>query len=137
VFAVLLFCAPTLRPEVFQAGSGSEPKDYDDKADVFSFGVLMYALGARTAYPYEAAYLTPDQVVTAVATRNLRPVVSPSFKLDSAYVSLMERCWSTAASDRPKMCSVAVALCSMLERRRKRDSTASSGGLGWGAWLGR
>lgn len=127
-----------LRPEVFRAGLSASATEYDDKADVFSFGILMYALGARTAYPYEATYLTPPQVVNAVATRGLRPPISSGFGLEPPFISLMESCWSANPSDRPRMNKVAFTLHGMLEHRMKKNANHDAAGANhsWGSWFG-
>lgn len=104
---------------------------------MFSFGVLMYALGAKAQYPHQSTFLTPDQVVVAVAERGLRPALRPGLNLDPAYVDLMQRCWAAAPADRPTMEDAAVALYSLLDARRSAEQAATAKPLsGWGAWLG-
>lgn len=128
------------RPEVFRAGLSKTPTEYNEQADVFSFAIFMYTLAAKTPFPYESLYLVPQQVVEAVSLRGLRPPLSPSFRLEPAYVSLMEECWSANPEDRPRMDAVALALHSLLEETsRTREVDGANPGnrrTGWGAWLG-
>lgn len=130
---------------MYQAGLRESSVEYDERADVFSFAIFMYTLAAKTPFPYESLYLIPQQVVEAVALRGLRPPLSPSFRLEPAYVDLVERCWAADPDDRPSMDTVALTLHSLVESRNRAETLAgkNSGSrqtIGsfpvWGSWFG-
>ena len=74
-------------------------ENYTHKADVFSFGVVLYEMfsGMR-------AYADPEHANMSVAALNeailqgSRPDTSP---LDDSLRSLIERCWSQHPHERP------------------------------------
>lgn len=122
-----------MAPEVFRG------LDYDGKADVFSFGILLYALAAKSPYPYDSSFLTPAQVVDAVAHRGLRPQLFSSLTADEPELcELMEKCWSHEADERPSMGEVCRVLCDLLAQKRSVVSSDSSNDKSstWGSWFG-
>jgi serine/threonine protein kinase len=105
-----------MAPEIFLGA------DYGSAADVFSFGILLQTLCAGLPNPYADRYLTPDQAVSAVAHRGLRPTI-PSVLVDSRLACLMTQCWSLSPNDRPGMLDVAVILLEILDERKLKEST--------------
>lgn len=120
-------------PEVFLG------RKYDQTADVFSFGILLYSICEKTPYPYQSTFLTPTQVVSAVASRGLRPQVSPAMSRDEPeLVDLMQRCWSHEVSERPTMDNVSNVLFGLLRQNRAAvaDPSERAKSQSWSAWLG-
>lgn len=73
-----------------------EHKPYDHKADVFSFGILMWEL-LTGKIPYE--YLTPLQAAVGVVQKGLRPTIP---KHTHARLSeLLQKCWQQDPAQRP------------------------------------
>ncbi|XP_068639775.1 serine/threonine-protein kinase STY46-like isoform X2 [Aristolochia californica] len=73
-----------------------EHKPYDHKADVFSFGVVLWEL-LTGKLPYE--YLTPLQAAVGVVQKGLRPIIP---KLTHPKLAeLLERCWQQDPTPRP------------------------------------
>ncbi|WVZ65752.1 hypothetical protein U9M48_015067 [Paspalum notatum var. saurae] len=73
-----------------------EHKPYDHKADVFSFGILMWEL-LTGKIPYE--YLTPLQAAVGVVQKGLRPTIP---KHTHAKLSeLLQKCWQQDPAQRP------------------------------------
>lgn len=73
-----------------------EHKPYDHKADVFSFGILVWEL-LTGKIPYE--YLTPLQAAIGVVQKGLRPTIPKHTHPKLA--ELLERCWQQDPTLRP------------------------------------
>eukprot|EP00928_Gymnodinium_smaydae_P035659 TRINITY_DN2505_c0_g1_i2.p1 TRINITY_DN2505_c0_g1~~TRINITY_DN2505_c0_g1_i2.p1 ORF type:complete len:526 (+),score=113.34 TRINITY_DN2505_c0_g1_i2:74-1651(+) len=75
-------------------------RDYDEKADVYSFGMVLFELLARRV-PFDDVGLAPDEVVAAVV-RGCRPFLGhvPA-SAPSGLRATMQRCWDPNSSLRP------------------------------------
>ncbi|CAK7355629.1 unnamed protein product [Dovyalis caffra] len=73
-----------------------EHKPYDHKADVFSFGIVMWEL-LTGELPY--SYLTPLQAAVGVVQKGLRPTIPKHTHPKLA--ELLERCWQQDPTQRP------------------------------------
>ncbi|XP_015694233.1 serine/threonine-protein kinase STY46 [Oryza brachyantha] len=73
-----------------------EHKPYDSKADVFSFGVVLWEL-LTGKIPYE--FLTPLQAAIGVVQEGLRPVIPKG--TDPKLALLLESCWQQNPVNRP------------------------------------
>ena len=74
-----------------------EQKPYDERADVYSFSIVLWEL-LTALEPFKG--LHPMQVMRAV-DRGERPPVPPSPECPPDYVALMRQCWSKEPEDRP------------------------------------
>lgn len=73
-------------------------KRYTEKADVFSFGVILWELATRKP-PY---YGIDGQVVSQrVVKEGLRPKISEK-EAPGPFLDLMKRCWAEDPERRPK-----------------------------------
>lgn len=108
---------------------------YGTPADVFSFGVLLWCLMSGESYPYEAEFLTPEQVVHAVARGDLRPRRLPRL-IDEApeLHDVMQLCWAHDPRERPTMTNVLDSLLAIREDMAQRLAAAQPRPA-WGSWL--
>ncbi|CAA6656037.1 unnamed protein product [Spirodela intermedia] len=102
-----------------------EHKPYDHKADVFSFGVVLWEL-LTAKLPYE--YLTPLQAAVGVVQKGLRPTIPKN--TDPRLTELLERCWRQDPNQRPDFSQILEILQNIArevgdesEDRRKERST--------------
>ncbi|XP_020112393.1 serine/threonine-protein kinase STY46-like isoform X2 [Ananas comosus] len=82
-----------------------EHKPYDHKADVFSFGIVMWEL-LTGKIPYE--YLTPLQAAVGVVQKGLRPLIPKDIHPKLAH--LLEECWQQDPSKRPEFTELLATL---------------------------
>ncbi|KAK2373193.1 Serine/threonine-protein kinase sty17 [Trifolium repens] len=73
-----------------------EHKPYDQKADVFSFGIALWEL-LTGELPY--AYLTPLQAAVGVVQKGLRPTIPKN--AHPRISELLQRCWQQDPKERP------------------------------------
>lgn len=82
-----------------------EHNPYDHKADVFSFGILLWEL-LTGKLPYE--YLTPLQAAVGVVQKGLRPTIPKNTHPKLA--ELLERCWQQDPALRPDFSEIILIL---------------------------
>ena len=85
-------------------------EDYDGKADVYAFSVVLWEILTRRQ-PFRG--LGPMVVARRVVQEGLRPDVPP--KTPSPWRSLMEACWANSPADRPDFQTILTLLDAMLE----------------------
>ncbi|XP_047330384.1 serine/threonine-protein kinase STY46-like [Impatiens glandulifera] len=107
-----------------------EHKPYDHKADVFSFGIVLWEL-LTGKLPYE--YLTPLQAAVGVVQKGLRPTIPKN--TNPRIVELQERCWQQDPSSRPDFNEIIDILQQIANEvgeegdSGKKDKEKSSGGF--------
>ncbi|GER39964.1 protein kinase [Striga asiatica] len=102
-----------------------EHKPYNHKADVFSFGIVLWEL-LTGKVPY--AHLTPLQAAVGVVQEGLRPKI-PRHTHPSV-VELLEKCWQQEPSLRPEFFEITGILQHMGKKILEEERTAKRRNLG-------
>ncbi|KAJ8539586.1 hypothetical protein K7X08_013838 [Anisodus acutangulus] len=108
-----------MAPEVI----GHRP--YDRKADVFSFGIVLWEL-LTEKLPYE--FLTPLQAAVAVVQKGLRPTIPPN--THPMLVELLERCWQQEPCLRPEFSEILDILQHMTKKIVEEEKSSKRRSLG-------
>ncbi|KAF8067119.1 SIS8 [Scenedesmus sp. PABB004] len=112
-----------MAPEILR----NEPSD--EKADVYSYGVVLYEL-VTGAEPWTG--LNPMQVVGAVGFAGQRLALPPG--LDPGVAGLISACWASAPAERPSFAQVLEVLRGFKELPAvSAPPQAAAGGSGGGA----
>jgi len=101
-----------------------EHRPYSHKADVFSFGVLLWEL-ITGKVPH--GHLTPLQAAVGVVQKGLRPPLPET--LPPALADLMRACWRTQPEQRPEFAEVAQSLLQLQDSLMQLAAKKSAGGL--------
>jgi len=104
-----------------------EHKPYDHKADVFSFGIMLWEL-LTGKVPYE--YLTPLQAAVGVVQKGLRPTMPKN--ANPKLAALIERCWKQDPTERPdfsEILEILQQLSKEVAEESEHKKEKQSGGL--------
>jgi mitogen-activated protein kinase kinase kinase 9 len=93
---------------------------YSEKADVYSFGVIMWELHARQV-PF--AGLNSSQITLAVTRDKLRPIIAPD--CPKPYRQLLTKCWDPEPTKRPSIDKVMMLLEKFFEHVSSLGTSAN------------
>mmetsp|Transcript_5063 Transcript_5063/g.10998 ORF Transcript_5063/g.10998 Transcript_5063/m.10998 type:complete len:609 (-) Transcript_5063:1179-3005(-) len=94
-----------------------EHKPYDEKADVFSFAIVIWEL-LTTKVPY--GDMTPLQAAVGVVQKGLRPGIPQN--CPPTLAELMEMCWHQSPAVRPSFRDLTPRLQQLLQAARDEDA---------------
>lgn len=117
-------CATQMAPEVIRS------ETYGERADVYSFGMVLFSVVCSTPYPYEDNYLTAVQAAMGVANNGLRPKIKGG--VDECVVEIITKCWTDAPAQRPRMSEVVQLLAEARETLKKRKDKGGIYSWIWG-----
>lgn len=94
-----------------------EHKPYDEKADVFSFAVVLWEL-LTCKVPYSD--MTPLQAAVGVVQKGLRPPIPP--QSPPALNQIMEACWDSSPAHRPTFKELTPRLQQLFEMAKEEEA---------------
>ena len=89
---------------------------YNEKADVYSFSMIMFEVASRAEVYTECEAQSVRSLLEQVSLGK-RPNLNANCIVPQEYVDLMKQCWSTAPSQRPSFSVIASSLRAMTRRR--------------------
>lgn len=101
-----------------------EHKPYDHKADIFSFGIVLWEL-LTGKLPYE--YLTPLQAAVGVVQKGLRPTIPKN--TNPKLAELLERCWQQDPTLRPDFSEIIEILQQIAKEVRSDEAKEKPSGF--------
>lgn len=96
---------------VYMAPEVIKSQDYDSRADVYSFGVLLYEL-VTYIEPFQPHNSTGIQIATSVANHAFRPKIPDG--THAGMIAIIEMCWQQDADSRPPFAQVLESLERMI-----------------------
>jgi len=125
---------PWMAPEVL------EGKRYSTKADVYSFGMIMYEVLARTVPFRELSRV--EEIKQAIISGGRPEILGEVARAcPEGYIDLMEKCWSPKVERRPIFTEILQKMSTIQKKLGSSESTMfpyvkpSSSGLASGALL--
>lgn len=101
-----------------------EHKPYDERADVFSFGIVLWEL-LTSKVPYQD--MTPLQAAVGVVQKGLRPGIPAN--CPPALGEIMQSCWDGNPAARPTFRMLTARLQPLLEAAKEDESKKPKAGL--------
>src|SRR5688572_159737 len=101
---------PYVAPEVLKG------KPYTQKADVYSFGMVMYFV-ATGRQPF--ADCAHDQDLALSICNEIRPEISEKYA-PKCYIDLMEKCWNSNSNERPDITEIKKSIQSFIHSEKEQ-----------------